>query len=151
VIRKVRHVIEVWWSTAPPSLWSAWFAGGFPAAINPAGAWWQYLILFMAVTASWAGVPAIGTAAAGAAAVSASQGHLGLVPVLVITIVAGEIGGLIGYRIGSRSGRELAQRPGKHQAYRPRASRPTKSGDGTPCSSPRRSSQAPPGCRTASS
>jgi hypothetical protein len=28
-------------------------------------AWWQYLLLFLAVTASWAGVPFIGTAAVG--------------------------------------------------------------------------------------
>ena len=30
--------------------------------------WWQYLLLFLAVAASWAGVPVIGTAALGAAA-----------------------------------------------------------------------------------
>ena len=30
--------------------------------------WWQYLLLSLAVAASWAGVPAIGTAALGAAA-----------------------------------------------------------------------------------
>ena len=29
--------------------------------------WWQYLVLFVAVAASWAGVPFIGTAALGAA------------------------------------------------------------------------------------
>jgi hypothetical protein len=34
--------------------------------------WWQYLLLFIAVAASWAGVPLIGTAALGAAAVAAS-------------------------------------------------------------------------------
>ena len=35
--------------------------------------WWQYVLLFLAVAASWAGVPAIGTAALGAAGVAASQ------------------------------------------------------------------------------
>ena len=44
--------------------------------------WWQYLLLFLAVAASWAGVPAIGTAALGAAAVAASQGKLNLAAVL---------------------------------------------------------------------
>ena len=38
--------------------------------------WWQYLLLFLGVAASWAGVPVIGTAALGAAAVAASQGRL---------------------------------------------------------------------------
>ena len=40
--------------------------------------WWQYLLLFLAVAASWAGVPVIGTAALGAAAVAASLGKLDL-------------------------------------------------------------------------
>jgi len=47
-------------------------------------AWWQYLLLFLAVTASWAGVPFIGTAAAGAAAVAASQGRLNLAAVICL-------------------------------------------------------------------
>jgi len=38
--------------------------------------WWQYLLLFLAVAASWAGVPVIGTAALGTAAVGASQDKL---------------------------------------------------------------------------
>jgi membrane protein DedA with SNARE-associated domain len=105
-------------SAAPPFLWSIPFAGAFQAAVDPSSTWWQYLLLLLAVTASWAGVPVIGTAAAGAAGVAASQGRLDLAAVLVITAVAGEIGGLIGYRIGFRWGRKLAQRPGKHQGYR---------------------------------
>jgi membrane protein DedA with SNARE-associated domain len=80
--------------------------------------WWQYAALFLAVTASWAGVPFIGTAATGAAGVAASQGNLVLVWVLVVTLVAGEVGGLIGYGIGERWGRQLLQRPGKHQEGR---------------------------------
>jgi membrane protein DedA with SNARE-associated domain len=62
--------------------------------------WWQYLLLFLAVAASWAGVPVIGTAGLGAAA------------------VAGEVGGLGGYVIGRRWGRRLLERPGRHQAGR---------------------------------
>src|SRR5690242_17828620 len=67
-------------------------------------AWWQYLLLFLAVAASWAGVPLIGTAALGAAAVAASQRRLDLPAVIVVSVVAGEAGGLGGYAIGRRWG-----------------------------------------------
>jgi membrane protein DedA with SNARE-associated domain len=46
---------------------------------------------------------------------------LNLVAVIAVVTVAGEVGGLIGYRVGLRWGRELVARPGKHQAYRERA------------------------------
>jgi membrane protein DedA with SNARE-associated domain len=82
------------------------------------GVWWQYLLLFLAVTASWAGVPFIGTAALGAAAVAASQRRLDLVAVIVVSVLAGEAGGLSGYAIGRRWGRQLLERPGRHQARR---------------------------------
>ena len=80
--------------------------------------WWQYLLLFLAVSASWAGVPVIGTAALGAAAVAASQGGLDLAAVIVVAAIAGEAGGLGGYAIGRRWGRRLLERPGRHQARR---------------------------------
>jgi membrane protein DedA with SNARE-associated domain len=80
--------------------------------------WWQYLLLFLAVAASWAGVPAIGTAALGAAAVAASQERLDLAAVIVLAAIAGEAGGLGGYAIGRRWGRRLLERPGRHQARR---------------------------------
>jgi len=80
--------------------------------------WWQYLLLFLAVGASWAGLPFIGTAALGAAAVAASQDKLDLAAVIVVAVIAGEVGGLGGYAIGRRWGRRLLDRPGRHQAGR---------------------------------
>jgi len=82
--------------------------------------WWEYVLLFVAVMASWAGVPAIGSAAVGAAAVGASQGNLNLAAVIVISVIAGELGGLIGYSIGNRWGSQILARPGKRQAGRQR-------------------------------
>ncbi len=81
---------------------------------------WEYVTLFLAVTASWAGVPFIGSAAVGAAAVGASQGNLNLAAVIVIAAIAGEVGGLIGYSVGGRWGRQLLARPGKRHAGRQR-------------------------------
>ena len=80
----------------------------------------EYVLLFLGVTASWAGMPAIGTAALTAAAVAASQGRLDLAAVIAISTIAGEVGGLIGYWIGDHWGRELAERPGKHHDRRER-------------------------------
>ena len=79
-----------------------------------------YVVLFVAVTASWAGVPIIGATALGAAAVAASQGRLAIAVVLMVATVAGEVGGLIGYAIGDHWGRQLVDRPGKRQAGRAR-------------------------------
>jgi membrane protein DedA with SNARE-associated domain len=80
--------------------------------------WWQYLLLFLAVAASWAGVPFIGATALGAAAVAASQGRLNLAVVVGVATLAGEVGGLIGYAVGDRWGQLLLERPGKHQEGR---------------------------------
>jgi membrane protein DedA with SNARE-associated domain len=82
--------------------------------------WWQYLLLFLAVAASWAGVPFIGATALGAAAVAASQGRLNLAVVVAVATLAGEVGGLIGYAVGDRWGQLLLERPGKHQEGRRR-------------------------------
>jgi len=85
---------------------------------GPGGVAWQYVVLFIAVVASWAGVPAIGASALGAAGAAASVGDLNLAVVIVVSTVAGEVGGLVGYAIGQRWGRQLLQHPGKHQEGR---------------------------------
>ncbi|HEY6471521.1 MAG TPA: DedA family protein [Acidimicrobiales bacterium] len=85
-----------------------------------ADTWWQYLLLFLAVAASWAGVPAIGATALTAAGVAASQGKLNLAVVVLVATAGGEVGGLIGYAVGDRWGRVLLDRPGKHQEGRRR-------------------------------
>jgi membrane-associated protein len=82
------------------------------------GTWWEYALLFVAVAASWAGVPAIGSLAVAAAAAAASQGQLGLGAVIIVSAVAGEVGGLAGYHVGSRWGVQILARPGKRQSGR---------------------------------
>jgi len=94
--------------------------GATSAAPSPLTQTLLYVALFLAVTASWAGVPIIGAAALGAAAVAASQGRLAIAVVLIVAAVAGEVGGLIGYAIGDHWGRQLVDRPGKRQAGRAR-------------------------------
>jgi membrane-associated protein len=91
---------------------------GVLMAADLVNTWWQYILLFLAVAASFAGVPAVGATALGASAVAASQGKLDIAAVMVVATVAGEVGGLIGYFIGNHWGRQLMERPGKHRAGR---------------------------------
>jgi len=88
------------------------------AASDLDGTWWVYVVLFFTVAASWAGVPAIGAATIGAAVVAASQHKLDITVVILVSVVAGEAGGLAGYAIGRRWGRRLMERPGRRQASR---------------------------------
>jgi membrane protein DedA with SNARE-associated domain len=88
--------------------------------VSLAAAWWEYILLFLVVAASWAGVPFIGATGLTAAAVAASQGELNLVAVVLVATAGGEAGGLLGYGVGNRWGRQLLERPGKHQAGRQR-------------------------------
>jgi membrane protein DedA with SNARE-associated domain len=97
---------------------TAWMATTVTMSANPGGEWWAYALLALAVTASWAGVPAIGSAAVGAAAVGASQGTLDLDMVIIISFLAGELGGVLGYAVGNRWGDRLITRPGKRQVGR---------------------------------
>jgi membrane protein DedA with SNARE-associated domain len=98
--------------------WTSLIAASSSPLLSSSAAWWEYAVLFLAVMASWAGVPAIGSAAVAAAAVGASQGKLSLIAVIVVSTIAGEVGGLVGYHVGTRWGVQILARPGKRQSGR---------------------------------
>jgi membrane protein DedA with SNARE-associated domain len=90
-----------------------------PATASYGG--WAYLAVFALMALSFAGIPAIGAAVVGWAAVLASQGKLNIVAVLIVAALGAEAGGLAGYAIGKRWGRTLLERPGRWQARRQQA------------------------------
>ena len=59
------------------------------------------------MTLAFIGIPAVGPAVVGWAAVQASHGELNIVLVLIVAALGAEAGGLIGYAIGARWGRRL--------------------------------------------
>jgi membrane protein DedA with SNARE-associated domain len=59
-----------------------------------------YLAVFLLMTLTFIGIPAVGPAVVGWAAVQASQGKLNIVLVLIVAALGAEAGGLIGYGIG---------------------------------------------------
>jgi membrane protein DedA with SNARE-associated domain len=67
------------------------------------------------------GVPVIGTAVIGFAAVLASQGRLNIAAVLAVAAIGCEVGGLGGYGIGDHWGRQLLEHPGPGLAWRKKA------------------------------
>ena len=81
---------------------------------------WTYVGIFALVTLGWAGIPGIGATVLGAATVAASQGRLDITAVLIIAIIAVEVGGLVGYSVGVRWGRALLSHPGPLLARRQR-------------------------------
>ena len=82
---------------------------------------WAYLAVFALMALSFAGIPAIGAAVVGWAAVLASQGKLNIFVVLIVAALGAEAGGLAGYSIGDRWGRKLLDRPGRRQELRQKA------------------------------
>lgn len=79
---------------------------------------WVYFGIFALVLLGWAGIPGIGATVLGAATVAASQGNLNIVAVLVVAIIAVEVGGMAGYSVGMRWGRALLSHPGPLLARR---------------------------------
>ena len=82
---------------------------------------WAYLAVFALMALTFAGVPAIGAAVVGWAAVLASQGKLNIWWVLIVAALGAEVGGIAGYHIGDRWGRQLLERPGSWQERRQHA------------------------------
>lgn len=87
-----------------------------PSAAEYGG--WAYLAIFALMALAFAGIPAIGAAVVGWAAVLASQGKLNIFAVLIVATLGAEAGGLAGYSIGDRWGRELLDHPGRRQEGR---------------------------------
>ena len=77
-----------------------------------------YLAVFLLMALTFIGIPAVGPAVVGWAAVLASQGKLNIVVVLIVAALGAEAGGLIGYGIGARWGRGLLDHPGPWQERR---------------------------------
>ena len=82
---------------------------------------WAYLAVFALMAVSFAGIPAVGAAVVGWAAVVASQGKLNIAVVLIVAVLGAEAGGLAGYHIGERWGRKLLDRPGRGLPRRQKA------------------------------
>jgi membrane-associated protein len=79
---------------------------------------WAYLAVFALMALTFVGIPAVGPAVVGWAAVLASQGKLNIVAVLIVAALGAEAGGLIGYGIGARWGRKILDHPGPWQEPR---------------------------------
>ena len=94
------------------------FAAAAETASYGAGA---YLVVFVLMALSFAGIPAIGGAVVGWAAVLASQGKLNIFAVLIVAMLGAEAGGLAGYAIGERWGRKLVEWRGPWQERREQA------------------------------
>ena len=94
------------------------FAAAAETASYGAGA---YLVVFALMALSFAGIPAIGGAVVGWAAVLASQGKLNIFAVLIVAVLGAEAGGLAGYAIGERWGRKLVEWRGPWQERREQA------------------------------
>ena len=78
----------------------------------------EYIIFFVLVVSTGAGVPGPGDAAMIAAGTLAGEGRLNIGVVLVMSIAGWMLGSLIGYEIGLRGGRGLLEHPGRLEERR---------------------------------
>lgn len=92
-----------------------------PIASSTASKPLTFVILFCAQALSWAGVPAVGAAAGGAAGALASQGTLDLWAVLVVGTAGAELGSLGGWWLGNRIARAGLDREGRFTERRRKA------------------------------
>jgi membrane protein DedA with SNARE-associated domain len=78
----------------------------------------EYIIFFVLVVSTGAGVPGPGDAAMIAAGTLSGEGRLNIGVVLVISIAGWMLGSLAGYEIGLRGGRRLLEHPGRLEERR---------------------------------
>ena len=78
----------------------------------------EYIIFFVLVVSTGAGVPGPGDGAMIAAGTLAGEGRLNIGVVLVVSIAGWMLGSLIGYEIGLRGGRGLLEQPGRLEERR---------------------------------
>ncbi len=78
----------------------------------------EYIIFFVLVVSTGAGVPGPGDASMIAAGTLAGEGRLNIGVVLVLSIAGWMLGSLIGYEIGLRGGRGLLEHPGRLEKHR---------------------------------
>ncbi len=71
-----------------------------------------YLVLFVAVAASWIGIPIVGAGVLAAAGVLASEGELSIWLVILVASLGAWTGGYAGYLVGRRAGIAIADVPG---------------------------------------
>ncbi|HEY4897076.1 MAG TPA: hypothetical protein VII01_13400 [Solirubrobacteraceae bacterium] len=72
----------------------------------------DYVGVFLAAGASWAGLPGIGETLLIAAGISASRGHLDLASVVTVAWAGAGAGGTLGWLVGLKGGRELVTAKG---------------------------------------
>lgn len=80
-----------------------------------------YVILYLAVAASWIGIPVVGATVLATAGVLASEGELNIWIVIAVATVAAWTGGYAGYVLGRRAGQAVATREGRWHRQRRRA------------------------------
>jgi membrane protein DedA with SNARE-associated domain len=78
----------------------------------------EYVILFLLVVSTGAGLPGPGDASMIAAGTLAGEGRLNVSVVLVTCMVAWMLGSVAGYEVGRRGGRGLLERPGYAEKHR---------------------------------
>jgi len=71
---------------------------------------WGYAAVFACIFVEGVGVPAPGQTLLVAGALLAGRGELGLLPLLLLALLAAALGNLLGWVIGHRGGRPLLQR-----------------------------------------
>jgi membrane-associated protein len=87
------------------------------AAVAPGGVG-GYAVLYLAVAASWIGIPIVGAGALAAAGVLASEGQLSIWLVLLVASFAAWTGGYIGYWLGRRMGGLVTDGKGRRRRQR---------------------------------